>query len=666
MFNSSNILIKYILLFCNIITLCFVLHTKQLLANTNEKDKNTELILKIISLAENNKLQQINKLLDKNSDVNLDDLVNWLMISNKNIEIDDIEKTIKKYEGWPDINNLVIDLEEKTDWNITDNILYKIYEVQKPITRIGKIKYANYLINNNNNNLDQKNIIIENWINGSFNKENEKYIYKKFSYLFDEKDNIQRLDNLIFKKKWASAYRQIKRVSNDYQILSKAKIKLSRKEYGVDYAIKIIPEYLKNDSGLVYERVKWRRTSGLPNESYQLLLNHLNKNSETLIKPSYWWKEINWHTRNLLNQKKYQQAYYLLVNHQQTKISNIANAEWLLGWISLEFLEKPDQALKHFLNMRDIVKMPISISRANYWLAKTEKYLLNEVNTNSYYGIASKYNTTFYGLLSNEIINNEPNFELQDIEMFIDTPENNINKKLRVLGLLSSTSDKKYSLKFINGLFKNKLSKNEILQVLKVLKNKKRTDLFIRACKKAIRIDKSFQKYLFPYPYNVNSNILNDPLIMAIAKQESEFYPNARSSSGALGIVQLMPSTAKSTAKKLGIKYNKNKLITDIEYNLYLGSKYLYSLMNYYEGSTILAIASYNAGPTNVNRWIKLHGDPRDKGVDLINWIELIPFTETRNYVQRVVENYIVYQQVFINIAIKNKTNIKELFLHEK
>ena len=197
MFNSSNILIKYILLFCNIITLCFVLHTKQLLANTNEKDKNTELILKIINLAENNKLQQINKLLDKNSDVNLDDLVNWLMISNKNIEIKDLENTIKKYEGWPDINNLVIDLEEKIDWNIADNILFKIYERQKPITRIGKIKYANFLINNNSINLEQKNIIIENWVNGSFNKENEEYIYKNFSYLFDEKDNIQRLNNLI-------------------------------------------------------------------------------------------------------------------------------------------------------------------------------------------------------------------------------------------------------------------------------------------------------------------------------------------------------------------------------------------------------------------------------------------------------------------------------------
>ena len=152
---------------------------------------------------------------------------------------------------------------------------------------------------------------------------------------------------------------------------------------------------------------------------------------------------------------------------------------------------------------------------------------------------------------------------------------------------------------------------------------------------------------------------------MAIAKQESEYYTKAQSSSGALGIVQVMPSTAKITAKKLGVKYSKNRLLNDTEYNLYIGSKYFYSLMKYYDESIILAIAGYNAGPTNVNRWIKQYGDPRDKAVDIINWIELIPFTETRNYVQRVIENYIVYQQVFINIAIKNKTNIKELFKYE-
>ena len=123
-----------------------------------------------------------------------------------------------------------------------------------------------------------------------------------------------------------------------------------------------------------------------------------------------------------------------------------------------------------------------------------------------------------------------------------------------------------------------------------------------------------------------------------------------------------MPSTAKNTAKKLGIKYNKKKLLNDIDYNIHIGSKYLYSLIDYYDGSKILAIASYNAGPTNVNKWIKQYGDPRNIETNAINWIELIPFNETRNYVQRVIENYIIYQQVFINEAIKNKVNINELF----
>ena len=123
-----------------------------------------------------------------------------------------------------------------------------------------------------------------------------------------------------------------------------------------------------------------------------------------------------------------------------------------------------------------------------------------------------------------------------------------------------------------------------------------------------------------------------------------------------------MPNTAKISAKEIGLKYNKDKLLNDAAYNLTIGSNYLSSLIDYYKGSLILAIASYNAGPTNVNKWIKLFGDPRKQSINYINWIESIPYTETRNYVQRVLENYIVYQQVVIDNAISNKKNINELF----
>ena len=656
---SSNILIKYFILVCNILTLCFVLHTKQLLANNNVKDKNQKLTRHIIQLVENNKLDKVKNLVTKNTDENIEDLVNWLRISNKNIDNELIEKTFKKYQKWPNINNMNTHLEETIDWKNSENKLFSIFEIKSPVSNLGKIKYAKYLIAKDNQNQDK--IIIDSWINGSFKKDDEIYIYKNYSYLFDEKINIIRLNNLIWNKQWASAYRQIKRVSKDYQILAKAKIKLSRREYGVDYAIKIIPDQLTNESGLVFERVKWRRISGLTNESYNLLLKYLSQNSQSLMQPNYWWKEISWHTRNLLNQKEYNKAYQLLIYHQQTKTSNIADAEWLLGWISLEFLNKPNQAVKHFLNMKNIVKMPISISRANYWLGKAEEHSLNNESSKSFYEAAANYNTTFYGLLANAKLNKKVNFNLMDVELISETPDKEFLKKLSVLKLLSLANEKKYSIRFINGLFKTKMSKNEVVLILSTLKNTKRTDLFIRACKKATQSDASFQKYLFPYPNNIN-NALNEPLITAIAKQESEFYANAISKSGALGIVQVMPSTAKITAKKLGIKYNKKKLLNDIDYNIHLGSKYLNSLIDYYDGSKVLAIASYNAGPTNVNKWIKLYGDPRDIETNPINWIELIPFNETRNYVQRVIENYIVYQQVFINTATKNKINIKELF----
>ena len=356
-------------------------------------------------------------------------------------------------------------------------------------------------------------------------------------------------------------------------------------------------------------------------------------------------------------------------HHKQVKIANIANAEWFLGWLSLKYLNNPEQAKRHFLLMKNIVKMPISISRVNYWLGVTEETLMNMEKSKSYYKQAGVYNTTYYGLLANIKMSKETDFEPIKITEVSNNISNTFIKKLNVLKLLSRADEQKYSLRFINGLFNNQLTKTEILLALDMLKKEKRTDLYLRTCKKAIRTDVYFQKCLFPFPFNIKLNVVhnnvNTSFILAIAKQESEFFINAKSRSGALGLVQVMPNTAKITAKNIGVKYDKKKLLNDTEYNLLIGSNYLSSLINYYKGSIVLAIAGYNAGPTNVNKWIKIYGDPRDKSINFINWIESIPFKETRNYVQRVIENYVVYQKVIIDIKMKNIKNINELMQDE-
>ena len=667
MHNPVNIIIKYIIYITLIIILYFTLHPKHLLANNVDSEISKSTIIEIIKLINNNQWKKAEKILENNNKKELINLANWLKISSKNnFKKGELLSLYSNYKEWPNINNLVIKIEAEFTWENFNQEYFDFFISKEPISPIGKIKLSSYKIKNKIDNAESYNeIIINNWVNGDFKKEDETYIITNYSQLFDERIHFNRLNNLIWKKKWSSVNRQLKRVNKQFKLLAIAKIKLSRRQYGVDNAVKNVPIELIHDEGLIYERVKWRRKSGLDKESYQLLKSFLIKNKTSLTKPDKWWHEINWHTRNLFYKKKYKEAYELLSNHKQTKISNIANAEWFLGWLALSFINKPENAKKHFLNMKNIVKMPISISRVNYWLALTEEVLMNKEAAQSYYEIAGINNTTFYGLLANLKINKDVKVTLiedkiledQDIKINIDI--------LNTLKLVSRADEQKFSLKFLNSLFKQKLSNKNILHILNVLKQENRIDLYLRACKKAVRIDSYFQKCLFPYPYNIKINNINtkiEPaLIIAIAKQESEFFINAKSPSGALGLVQVMPNTAKITANNIGIKYDKNKLLNNANYNITIGSNYLYSLINSYNGSIVLAIAAYNAGPTNVNKWLRKIGDPRKKEIDYVAWIESIPFTETRNYVQRVLENFIIYQQIIIDNSIKNKKNISDL-----
>ncbi|MDB9762152.1 lytic transglycosylase domain-containing protein [Alphaproteobacteria bacterium] len=663
MHNPANIFIKHIIVITSIFILCFILHSKYLLADNVNKEINKKSILSIIELINENKWNKVEKILKAENSIELIDLANWIKISSKNnLKNEKLIDLYYKYIDWPASKNLIKKIEQDVLWENYNEKYYDFLNKNPPVTLLGKTKLAKY-----NQNINQEEIIIYNWINGAFNKKDELYIYLKYSNLFNNKINTKRLNNLIWKKQWSSVDRQIKRVEQKDKLLANAKIKLSRREYGVDYAVKNVPKEFINNEALVYERVKWRRNSGLTDKSYELLSIYLDSNTP-LNKPNLWWNEINWHVRNLFKNHKYKEAYQLMSQHQQKKIANIANAEWLLGWIALTYLDKPEQAKKHFLLMKSIVKMPISLSRVNYWLGMTEETLMNIEESKSYYKLAGLYNSTYYGLLANIKLTKQSEFKAINLNEANKNVSKNFINKLNVLKLLSRADEQKYSLRFIKGLFHNKLTKTEILLMLDTLKKEKRTDLYLRTCKKAIRIDVYFQRCLFPFPFNIKFNTINNNVdtsfILAIAKQESEFFIHAKSRSGALGLVQVMPNTAKLTAKKIGIKYDKNKLLNDTEYNLLIGSQYLSSLINYYKGSIVLAIAGYNAGPTNVNKWIKLHGDPRDKHINFINWIESIPFKETRNYVQRVIENYVVYQKVMIDMKIKNTKNISELIQH--
>jgi len=655
-FIKNNL--KKLLIINNIIILIFTLHTKTLFADNKNEKINKDKITKIINLIDKNKWQNALKIAEKEKSDDLINLINWIRIFSPNdMKIKDLIDTYEKYQNWPKINYSRVLIEKKINWEKEEPNYYNFLNKHKPISALGKIKLYNY----NFDTEKEEKKIIKTWVNNSFSMKDEIYIKKKYKNIFNINISIKRLNNLIWNKKWSSAYRELKEINTDHKNLFKAKIKLARKEYGVDSAINKVSENLLSDEGLVYERIKWRRKAKLKS-SYDLLYQHL-LNTDQIEFPKKWWTEIILHTRFLLNQKKYISAYDLLKNHKQTSSKNLSQAEWLLGWISLTHLSKTKQALRHFQIMEKNVNMPISIARANYWLGITEKKLNNIDIANQYFEKSAKYNTTYYGLLAEQILKQKKSISLIDKESIkIFYNNNTIFNSLRIL---SSANEKKYSTKFINGLFDIKLSEKEIDTILKIVIEEERPDLYIKICKKAVRIYNRYQGCLFPYPNNIKLNEANKyidtALILAIMKQESEFYIKAKSRVGALGLMQIMPYTGKFTSKILNISYSKNKLIDDPNYNIMIGSKYFSELLKQFDNSIVLAIASYNAGPSNVKKWIKNFGDPRIDKITYINWIESIPFSETRNYVQRVLENYIVYQKVLLIESQKENKNINDL-----
>jgi soluble lytic murein transglycosylase len=215
----------------------------------------------------------------------------------------------------------------------------------------------------------------------------------------------------------------------------------------------------------------------------------------------------------------------------------------------------------------------------------------------------------------------------------------------QVAFLLAVTGDKVNSGKIFEWIVNNAKTDGQISVVMKIVNEI--GDRQIDA--KISRIAAKRNVFFIRSKFQIVKEIADDeyaPLVHAIVKQESGFAPTAVSQVGAIGFMQLMPGTAKLVAKELGIAYNKDKLATDIHYNVRLGSFYIKKLITRFDGSEMLAIASYNAGPNAVQRWINEFYDPRkEQDVDkVVDWIELITYSETRNYVQRIMENLIVYK----------------------
>jgi soluble lytic murein transglycosylase len=510
-----------------------------------------------------------------------------------------------------------------------------------------------------------KKLIKEGWITADLSKTELSLFRKKFKNYLNAEDYIQRADYLAWENKHWDLKRMLRYLPKDYELLYNARQLLMSKSYGVDQAIKNVPDRFKNDAGLNFDRLKWRRKRGRIDSSAEILLNVKNT-KDYLVRPDKWWDEREIISRSLIYEKKYELAYKIASNHTLIEGSDYAAAEWMSGWIALSFLDDPLLSKDHFQNFYDNVSYPISTSRGAYWLARSYKALGDKENSKKWFEEAAKYLTTYYGQLAFLELNPNENFELsKDMEVDKKYREKFYSKELvKITYLLDELNEDKYTKFILRHLANENIENGSEILASELSTNIGRFDFAIQIAKIASYEKRFHNKFNYPIistPKNINGRkIPESAFILSIIRQESEFDLSANSHAGAKGLMQLMPYTAKLVAKQAKLPYVKSRLTTDPEYNINLGSHYIAGLILDYDGAYPYAIAAYNAGPNRVKYWKKINKDPQKKQIDYVDWIELIKFRETRNYVQRVLENYNVYRYILEQRPIKMKDFFKD------
>ena len=572
---------------------------------------------------------------------------------------------IQNNKDYPRISRIKYLAEQKLSTDkISPKKIINWFGVDEPLSGYGMLVLGESFIQTGDN---EKGIALikRGWITAELSRANMKSLSKKYRKYLNSKDYVNRADYLAWENKYWDLKRMLPYLPKDYQLLYTARQILMSKSYGVDQAIKNVPQKFKNDAGLNHDRLKWRRKRGRIDSSLEIL-SSIKNNKDYLVRPDKWWVERAIMTRALIYKNKYETAYKVASQHSLDKGSKFAEAEWLSGWIALSFLNDPILAVDHFNNFYQNVSYPISLARGAYWLGRSYEKIGDKRQSEDWYREATKYLTTYYGQLAFLKINPSQNFELEEqADVKDDYRKYFYNKELvKITHLLNELNKDKYTKNILRHLANDNIASGSEILAAELATNISRYDFAIQVSKLASyekRFHNTFNYPIISVPQYVNGRkIPETAFILSLIRQESEFDMRANSHVGAQGLMQIMPYTAKLVAKQAKLPYSKSRLTSDPEYNINLGSHYIAGLILQYDGAYPFATAAYNAGPKRVKHWKKINKDPQKKQIDFVDWVELIPFKETRNYVQRVMENYNVYRYILEKKPIKMKDFFKD------
>lgn len=546
------------------------------------------------------------------------------------------------HPAWPEkfLRNIAREAEQHMDNTMPPGDVLAFFKRYPPVSDEGFRRYVAAL-QSTGDNAEATKAIRTHWRENNFGEKEEDLFLHSYGSVITAADTSARLDRLLWDGQFDHAKRLFPLLSPGMRKVVTARIAMAENARNAEKALRAVPANMLNDQGLMYERIRQRFKADDAEGAVQLL----EQVGLPATQKDEWWALRNRAVRELLQLGQYRRALNMALNHGMESGQGYAEAEFLAGWIGLRFLNEPQPAIQHFQNIYMQSTAPVSLSRAAYWTARAMEASNDDANARLWYARALVYGTTYYGQLAAAKLYHDSRISVPaanitpDAQMRFDTSDDTAR-----IVQLEQAGEPDLAQSFAASLAKNFSEEQDFRMLCNLAVNLGRGNMAVRVAKEAAK-----KKILLPgegYPLLAAAQDLppeQAALVHALIRQESEFDPNALSASDARGLMQMLPGTAKHVAHENNFGDETPNLF-DTATSLRYGAAYVNELQTEFNGFLPEVIAAYNAGPSNVKNWVTRMGDPSQQRIDTVDWIESIPFAETRNYVQRVLEGLQIYR----------------------
>jgi soluble lytic murein transglycosylase len=582
-------------------------------------------------------------------------LVEWVILRSDDTESIDVSRYmafITENPSWPSLT-LLRRRAETTLWadRLEPAFVRAFFGKERPATTKGKFALARALLLQGDR-AGAQNLVREAWRYDSFSSELENPALDVFRDLITPADHKARMDMRLYAEDVDGALRAANRAGGNAALIAKARIAVIRKDGNAKALLDAVPPEVHRDIGYVFSRVQFLRRADQVNEAAEWILA-LPSDQGQALDPDQWWIERRLVARKLLDIGDVKTAYRVARDAATPNRDNYrAEHQFTAGWIALRFLNDPVTALAHFSKVAQGNSNPITLARAGYWQGRAAEALGRREDARAYYEAAGRYSTAYYGQLARARLG------YKDI-VLRPAPEPPPDRRdtiarleiVRAIELLYAIDERDLLAGALADLGERSIDTVALAALGEVAVRHKDARAMVLLGKAALARGLPLEHYAFPTigipDYQPIGPPIESGVVYAIARQESTFNQKTVSSARAMGLMQVTPEAGRYVAKKFGASFDEKRLLSDQIYNVQLGAAELGDLYVGYRGSHILTFAGYNAGKGRVKEWIAKYGDPRDPKVDPVDWVERIPFSETRNYVQRVLENLQVYRVRF-------------------